>query len=149
MKPIGYWLNRTDQAITRYMNEMLQEFGLTRVAWQVLNLIHDTPDATDVGVLSALSANADIHTLTAAVETVLADGWASRPAPDRLTLTCRGRQGLTEVAERVTTFRDRSTSGISADEYRTAVLVLERMTRNLETSTGADLTDEEARGPGG
>ncbi|MFF7770473.1 MarR family winged helix-turn-helix transcriptional regulator [Streptomyces massasporeus] len=149
MKPIGHWLNRTDQAITRYMNDMLQEFGLTRVAWQVLNVIHDTPDATDVDVLSTLSANADIHTLTAAVETVLADGWASRPAPDRLTLTCSGRQGLTEVAERVATFRDLSTSGIAPDEYHTAVLVLERMAHNLETATGADVTEEEVRGPGG
>ncbi|MFD7242285.1 hypothetical protein [Streptomyces massasporeus] len=72
--------------------------------------------------LNRISVNADIHTLTAAVETVLADGWASRPAPDRLTLTCRGRRRLTEVAERVATFRALSTSGISPDEYRTAVL---------------------------
>ncbi|MEW2812189.1 MarR family winged helix-turn-helix transcriptional regulator [Streptomyces massasporeus] len=144
MKPIGYWLNRTDPAITRYMNDMLQEFGLTRVAWQVLNVIHDTPDATDVDVLSALSANADIHTLTAAVEAVLAGGWASRPAPDRFALTRSGRRRLNEVAERVATFRALSTSGISPDEYRTAVLVLERMTHNLETATDADLTEEEA-----
>ncbi|WP_051853718.1 MarR family winged helix-turn-helix transcriptional regulator [Streptomyces sp. NRRL S-146] len=144
MKPIGYWLNRTDQAITRYMNGMLQEFGLTRVAWQVLNVVHDTPEATDVDVRSALSANADIHTLTAAVETVLADGWASRPAPERLTLTRSGRRRLNEVAERVATFRDLSTSGISPDEYRTAVLVLERMALNLETATGADLTGQGA-----
>jgi DNA-binding MarR family transcriptional regulator len=138
MKPIGYWLNRTDQAITGYMNDMLREFGLSRVAWQVLNVIHDTPEATDGDVLSDLSANADIHALTAAVDAVLVDGWASRPAPERLTLTRSGRQRLTEVAERVATFRDLSTSGISPDEYRTAVLVLERIAHNLETATGAD-----------
>lgn len=49
MKPIGYWLNPTDQAITRYLNDMLPEFGLTRVAWQVLNVIHDTLDAGPSG----------------------------------------------------------------------------------------------------
>ncbi len=140
MKPIGFWLNRTDRAITRHMNDMLEEFGVTRIAWQILNVIGDAPETAvaDADVLSALCANADPHTLTAAVDTVLADGWACRPAPDRLSLTRSGRQRLTEVAERVEMFRDLSTRGISPDEYRTAVLVLERMAHNLETATGAD-----------
>ncbi len=139
MKPIGYWLNRTDQALTCTMNDMLGEFGLTRIAWQVLNVVQDAQDTAatarvcDAEVRSFLAANADTATLTAAIDTVLADGWAARPAPDRLVLTPAGRLRLAEVAERVDAFRERSTAGISPDEYRTAVLVLERMTRNLET----------------
>ncbi|MFC0842694.1 MarR family transcriptional regulator [Streptomyces noboritoensis] len=138
MKPIGYWLNRTDQALTAYMNDMLEEFGLTRIAWQVLNVIRDTPEAHDADVLSALAANADAATLTGAIDTVLADGWAHRPAPSRLDLTPAGQRRLAEVAVRVDAFRELSTSGISPDEYRTAVHVLERMTRNLETATATD-----------
>jgi len=134
MKPIGYWLNRTDKALTRYMNDMLEGFGLTRIAWQVLNVIHDNSEATNAEVLSTLAANADIPALTAAIDTVLADGWATRPAPDRLALTPRGRQRLADVAEHVDAVRDRSTTGIAPDEYRTAVLVLEHMTHNLETA---------------
>jgi hypothetical protein len=84
MKPIGYWLNRADRALTHYMNGMLEEFGLTRLAWQVLNVIQDTPEVTDAEVLSTLSANADIPTLTAAIDIVLTGGWATRPAPGRL-----------------------------------------------------------------
>ncbi|WP_406312231.1 hypothetical protein OHA77_26905 [Streptosporangium sp. NBC_01639] len=132
MKPIGYWLNRTDEALTRHMNGMLNEFGLTRIAWQVLNVVEDTPQVSDTDVLSALAANADVPTLTAAIETVLADGWATRPASDRLILTSDGRQRLAEVAERVNAFRELSMSGISMNEYFTAVSVLERMTHNIE-----------------
>ncbi|MEV0151342.1 MULTISPECIES: MarR family winged helix-turn-helix transcriptional regulator [unclassified Nonomuraea] len=142
MKPIGYWLNRTDQALTRSMNDMLSEFGLTRIAWQVLNVIDDTPETTDSDVLSALAANADVHTLTAAVDAVLTDGWAARPAPDRLALTARGRQRLAGVAERVDAFRELSMTGISPDEYRTAVRVLERITHTLETATSAGRPSE-------
>ncbi|GHG51986.1 MarR family winged helix-turn-helix transcriptional regulator [Streptomyces griseocarneus] len=138
MKPIGYWLNRTDQALTRHMNDMLEEFGLTRIAWQVLNVLHAAGEAADAEILSVLSANADVPTLNAAIDTALADGWATRPAPDRLTLTSGGRRRLGDVAEHVDAFRDLSTAGISPDEYRTAVLVLERMTHNLETTTGSD-----------
>ncbi len=134
MKPIGYWLNRTDKALTHYMNGILEEFGLTRTTWQVLNVIHTTCEATDAEVLSTLAANADTPTLTAAIDTVLADGWAIRPTPDRLALAPGGREHLRDVSERVDAFRDLSTTGISQDEYRTAVLVLERMAHNLSAA---------------
>ncbi|WP_017239035.1 MarR family winged helix-turn-helix transcriptional regulator [Streptomyces sp. SS] len=136
-KPIGYLLNRTDEALTRVMDGTLAEFGLTRVAWQVLNLVGEGDGTegdgtTDTEVLSVLSANADTPTLTAAVDTVLADGWATRPAPDRLALTPDGSRRLAEVASHVAAFRTRSVDGITPDEYRTAVRVLERMIENLE-----------------
>ncbi|MES9523707.1 MarR family winged helix-turn-helix transcriptional regulator [Streptomyces capoamus] len=137
MKPIGYWLNRTDKALTRSMNGMLEEFGLTRITWQVLNVVHDAPGTAgtaDTDVLSTLAANADTATLTRAVDTALADGWVSRPAPGLLTLTPGGRRRLTGVAARVDAFRELSTAGVSPEEYRTAVRVLERMSRNLEVA---------------
>ncbi|MEU6980235.1 MULTISPECIES: MarR family transcriptional regulator [unclassified Streptomyces] len=140
VKPIGSWLNRTDRALTRAMDELLAASGLTRLAWQVLNVVRDAPGAdgaTDADVLTLLAANADAPTLTAAVETVVADGWAARPAPARLALTADGRFRLDAAAERVAAFRTRAASGISPEEYRTAVGVLERMTRNLEGAPAA------------
>ncbi|MBT2382404.1 MarR family winged helix-turn-helix transcriptional regulator [Streptomyces sp. ISL-11] len=134
MKPIGYWLNRTDTALTGRMDAMLAEFGLTRLAWQVLKVVDDRPQATDPDVLTVLAANAGSSALTAAIETVLADGWLTRPAPARLTLTDDGRTRLAEAAARVGAFRDLAATGISREEYRVAVTVLERMTHNLTTS---------------
>ncbi|GAB7030857.1 MarR family winged helix-turn-helix transcriptional regulator [Streptomyces sp. NPDC021749] len=141
MKPIGYWLNRTDKALTHHMNDMLAGFGLTRIAWQVLNVIHDTPgvDGTDgtadTDIRSILDANADPATLTEAIDAVLAGGWAARPAPGRLTLTPEGRWRLTDVAVRIDAFRELAMTGIPLDEYHTAVRVLERMCHNLEAPT--------------
>ncbi|MFF9847654.1 MarR family winged helix-turn-helix transcriptional regulator [Streptomyces litmocidini] len=133
-QPIGYLLNRTDEALTRVMDGTLGEFGLTRVAWQVLNVVEGGGDdgTTDAEVLSTLSANADVTTLTTAIDTVLADGWTSRPAPGRLALTPDGARRLTEVATHVAAFRARSVEGITTEEYGTAVHVLERMIENLE-----------------
>ncbi|WP_369776423.1 MarR family winged helix-turn-helix transcriptional regulator [Streptomyces sp. R33] len=132
MKPIGYWLNRTDEALTGAMNAALADFGLTRLAWQVLNVVDDTHEAADTDVLSVLSANADVPALTSAIDTLLTDGWLRRPAPGRLDLTDGSRRRLTDAARRVDAFRELSTAGISPDEYRTTVSVLERMTRNVE-----------------
>lgn len=132
MKPIGYWLSRTDQALTDRMNAALAGFGLTRLAWQVLNAVADDPEATDSSVLDFLAANAPADALADAVGTVLRDGWAVRPGPGRLALTEDGRARLAEAAERVDAFRALSARGISDEEYRIAVGVLERMALNLE-----------------
>ncbi|WP_031067479.1 MarR family winged helix-turn-helix transcriptional regulator [Streptomyces sp. NRRL WC-3742] len=134
MKPIGYWLNRTDQAITHHMNGVLAEYGLTRTTWQVLNVLRDTPEATDTAVLAALAPNADRPTLTAAIDTTLTHAWTTRPTPGHLTLTPAGRDHLSTVATRVAAFRDLSLTGITPEDYRTTVTVLERMTLNLETN---------------
>ncbi|WP_405132759.1 hypothetical protein [Nocardia sp. NBC_01388] len=64
---------------------------------------------------------------------VLADGWAQCPSPDHLALTDEGRDRLVKVAAQVNTFREVSLTGITDDEYRTAVSVLERITQNLES----------------
>ncbi|MFF8376285.1 MarR family winged helix-turn-helix transcriptional regulator [Streptomyces sp. NPDC015661] len=131
-KPIGFLLNRTDEALTRVMDGTLGEFGLTRLAWQVLNVVEDGDGTTDAEVLSVLSANADAPALTAAIDTAVTGGWVSRPAPGRLALTPDGTRRLTEVGTRVAAFRARSVEGISPEEYGTAVRVLERMIENLE-----------------
>ncbi|MFF2193667.1 MarR family transcriptional regulator [Streptomyces sp. NPDC058157] len=141
MKPIGHWLCRTDRALTATMDALLADLGLTRLTWQVLNVLNvldvldgpaDDPEAGDTRVRAVLAANADAGALTAAVEAVLAGGWAVRPQPGRLALTDAGRDRLAEAGARIGAFRELSTAGISAEEYRTAVSVLERMTRNLE-----------------
>ncbi|MFD9725760.1 MarR family winged helix-turn-helix transcriptional regulator [Streptomyces sp. NPDC059072] len=135
MKPIGYWLSRTDKALTARMNAALADFGLTRLAWQVLNVVADDPEATDASVMGFLAANATPDALADAIGTVVGDGWAVRSRPGRLALTEDGRTRLTEVAARVDAFRALSAHGISDEEYRTAVDVLERMALNLEAPT--------------
>ncbi|MEV8560974.1 hypothetical protein AB0478_31840 [Streptomyces sp. NPDC051917] len=83
MKPIGHWRHRADKALTRAMNGVLSEYGLTRLDWQVLNVIRDTaPEATDSAVLSALAARADLLTLTDSVDAVLTGGWTTRTGVD-------------------------------------------------------------------
>ncbi|MFE0605810.1 MarR family winged helix-turn-helix transcriptional regulator [Streptomyces sp. NPDC058892] len=132
MEPIGYWLNRTDQALTAAMNALLADCGLTRLAWQVLNVVEDAPRSTDEAVRTVLAANAGTEALTTTIEALLSGGWMMRTEPGRLALTDEGHARLTDVGLRVGDFRERSIAGISPEEYRAAVSVLERMTRNVE-----------------
>ncbi|MFJ3829280.1 MarR family winged helix-turn-helix transcriptional regulator [Streptomyces sp. NPDC090046] len=132
VKPIGYWLNRTDQALTASMDSALVAFGLTRLGWQVLNAVRDDARATDAGLATALAVGDGTSALSATVAALLADGRLTRPRPDRLALTDDGRALLAEAARRMGAFRERSARGITREEYLTAVSVLERMTRNAE-----------------
>lgn len=135
MKPIGYWLNRTDLALTRSMDALLADAGLTRLGWQVLNSVEAGPTApADVHAL--LAANADGATLTGTVESLTADGWLREEPPGALSLTPAGRTRFAAAATRVSAFRERSTKGITPEEYRTAISVLEHITRNAEEGAG-------------
>ncbi|MGW7099985.1 MarR family winged helix-turn-helix transcriptional regulator [Streptomyces sp. NPDC054838] len=129
-RPIGYWLARTDQALTAHMDAILTDAGLTRLTWQVLNAVGEDP-ATDRAVRDLLAANAAAPALTAAVEALLATDRLTRPAPGTLALTDAGRTCRAEAAVRVDAFRALAKQGISPHEYTTAVSVLARMARNL------------------
>ncbi|WP_330298944.1 MarR family winged helix-turn-helix transcriptional regulator [Streptomyces sp. NBC_00503] len=135
MKPIGYWLNRTDLALTRSMDALLADAGLTRLGWQVLNAVEGGPTApADVHAL--LAANADTQTLTGVIDSLTADDWLSEEPPGPVSLTPAGRTRFAAAATRVAAFRERSTEGITPEEYRTAVCVLERIALNAEAGTG-------------
>ncbi|MFF1867616.1 MarR family winged helix-turn-helix transcriptional regulator [Streptomyces sp. CB03911] len=137
MKPVGYWLNRADAALTRYVDGMLAGDGLTRLGWQVLNVIEDDPAATDTAVLTTLAANGEAAVLAATVESLVTGGWAARPAPGRLALTDEGRARFDRAAVRAGAFRKRVTAGVPDEEYRIAVTVLERIARNAEAAADA------------
>ncbi|MCX5211964.1 MarR family transcriptional regulator [Kitasatospora sp. NBC_00240] len=137
MKPVGYWLNRTDAALTRYVDGMLAADGLSRLGWQVLNVIEDDPEATDTSVLTVLAANGEAAVLAATVESLVTGGWAARPAPGRLALTDDGRTRFARAAVRAGAFRKEATAGVTDEEYRIAVTVLERIARNAEAAADA------------
>ncbi|WP_228784381.1 hypothetical protein [Nocardia cyriacigeorgica] len=117
------------------MDTVLCEFGITRLTWQVLNVIADgAAYTTDAHIHTVLAANANRSALDAAIAATLAGHWATRPEPGQIAMTDHGRQHLTRVGDRVADFRTLSMHGITADEYHTAVSVLERMTLNVENA---------------
>jgi DNA-binding MarR family transcriptional regulator len=136
-QPIGYWLNRTDQAITKRMNDILQTDGITRVGWQVLNVLQPDAGVPEVQVYDILQANATQAMLIDTIEDLVAKGWVMRTehepgAPPTVQLTDAGRAEHKRLHERITQFRQQSLQGISTDEYQTMIRVLERIVQNLE-----------------
>lgn len=129
-RPIGYWLKRADEVITRQMGAALSSEGVSRFHWQLLNLLRG-PERT-VRVLARAMEN---FVDAAGVDRLLAElterGWVSRSG-DEFEVTAEGEAAYARLAERIGEFRRRSREGISDEEYATVVRTLQRMIENLE-----------------
>lgn len=123
MKPIGYWFAHLHQALEASLEQALATEALTRRHWQVLNTI-------DGGVRGQEAVDAALSPF-GEQQTVVADlrsrGWLD----DEGGLTAKGSEAHARLKAEVGRFRARVTEGISDDEYRTTVGVLERMAANL------------------
>ena len=126
-RPIGYWLKEVDRLLEDDFSQQLASERLTRRHWQVLNTLA-AGAASQAEIDGALEPFLTPHEpSTAAVVADLADrGWVAGH-----TLTAAGRAAHDAISDRVRANRRRLTEGVSAEEYATAVAVLERMADNL------------------
>ena len=128
---IGYWLKHVDRLIEAEMVRALAEEGLTRRHWQTLNVLRRAPQDA-AGLTEALRPFWGQGAIPLAeVTTELAErGWVTVDGP-RQALTPAGEAAHAAVEVKVLGIRDRSLDGLSEDDYRHTVRVLERMAENL------------------
>ncbi|MFP7761627.1 MarR family winged helix-turn-helix transcriptional regulator [Marisediminicola sp. LYQ85] len=156
-RPIGYWLKLVDRMIDERFDSTIDEHGVTRRQWQVLNVLSvgtTTRDELFVAIepfLPARTRAADIRPPVAdgldeaaPVEPVDADGltvssevdelieseWVA-DSPSGLVLTPTGRAAFERIADVVAGIRASVTEGVGDDDYATTVRSLERMAANL------------------
>jgi len=131
-RPIGYWLKLVDRLIDEQFASTLEEHGVTRRQWQLLNVLDTEPSTVeqlDAAVAPFLSA--DDHETSAEHLTELIDSAWVDATPTGYELTDRGRVAFERLAAVVAERRTAATEGISAEQYTQTLAVLERMARNL------------------
>ncbi|MBB6119969.1 MarR family winged helix-turn-helix transcriptional regulator [Nocardiopsis algeriensis] len=129
--PIGYWLKHLDRLIENDFDQVLAGESLGRRHWQVLNSLYTQP-GTIADLDRRLAPFMDEGELTAApaLEELRRRGWVQGLVA--LELTPAGREAHQALSEKVGRARERVSRGISPEEYRATVDVLERMAANLE-----------------
>lgn len=131
-RPLGYWLKLVDRLIDEQFASTLEEHGVTRRQWQLLNVLSREPatveqlDAAVAPFLSADDEESSVDHLTELIES----GWVDA-TPTGYDVTERGRGAFERLAEVVATQRTVMAAGVTEDEYTQTISVLERMARNL------------------
>lgn len=131
-KPIGFWLKLVDRLIDEQFAATLEEHGVTRRQWQLLNVLSREPatveqlDAAVAPFLSEGSGESSAEHLSELIESAWVDA-----TPTGYELTERGRAAFDRLAEVVDELRGRLSDGLTKEQYAETVAALERMARNL------------------
>ena len=131
-RPIGFWLKLVDRQIDEQFASTLDEHGVTRRQWQLLNVLTQEPatvEQLDAAVASFLSSETEESSAEHLAELV-DSGWVAIMR-SRYELTERGRAALDRLSEVVATQRTLVTEGLTQQQYDDTLAVLERMARNL------------------
>jgi hypothetical protein len=141
-RPIGFWLKLVDGLLDERFASTLEEHGVTRRQWQLLNVLSRGPatvEQLDAAVAPFLSAGPDpvdddgvtaAETSAEHLSELIESAWVNATAVG-YELTEKGRVAFDALAETVATIREELSEGLTQDQYDETVVVLERMARNL------------------
>jgi hypothetical protein len=130
-RPIGYWLRLVDGLIDDEFARTLDEHGVTRMQWQLMNVLargQASVEMLDAAVKPYLVAGGEttLDHLTELIESAWVDA-----TPTGYELTERGHGALDRLTNVVAGQRTAMSAGVSEDEYLTTSRTLEQMARNL------------------
>lgn len=141
---LSYWLHLVESLLSTQIGESLEEHGLTRAQWQLMNALTSRPQTTEeleVALPEPSAADpADPdgpQSIEEHLEELVDSGWLVHEG-ELYTLTSTGRASGERVAAVVEELRAQVTDGIGSEEYQVAVSVLQRVAGNLGyTGVGA------------
>ncbi|MBG8552071.1 MarR family winged helix-turn-helix transcriptional regulator [Hymenobacter guriensis] len=128
-QPIGYWLKKLDELLTRRIQEAQHQAGFTRLGWQLLQTVSQTSPAP-FEALAALAPFASPPEIQQLLEGFRAKGWLQK-AQASYALTAAGQRLYQQRLEAQQRVREQVVRGISAEEYALTLAVLQRMAQNL------------------
>lgn len=130
-RPIGYWLKLVDGLIDRQFAGTLDEHGVTRRQWQLLNVLRRGPATVEQLDEAVAPFLVEGEESSAEHLTELIDSAWVAATPEGYELTERGETAFGTLAEVVAHQRSVVAQGITEQEYAETLGVLEKMARNL------------------
>jgi DNA-binding MarR family transcriptional regulator len=139
-RPIGFWLKLVDRLIDERFANTLEEHGVTRRQWQLLNVLsrgQATGPQLDAALAPFLSA-IDGETVKEHLAELVDSGWVAL-SPSGYSLADSGRTALAALASTVDKTRAVTAEGVSEQQYEQTLETLEQMARNLGWSDPAPM----------
>ena len=135
-RPLGYWLRLVDRLIDEQFAMTLEEHGITRRQWQLMNVLAQAPASVtelDAAIAPFLAAATEERERESSVEhltELIESAWVDA-TPTGYELTVRGQAALERLAVVVAEQRTVITAGVTDAEYEQTVSVLRRVAVNL------------------
>ena len=138
-RPIGYWLKHLDRLIETAAERTFAEQELTRRHWQIMNVLRESPQQ-ETGLTQAVRPfwGPGAITLDEVTGELTRRGWLTQDDTGRYALTPAGQAGHAAVEQKVRGIRCTLVTGLTEQDYRDTVRVLQRMAENLERATRLD-----------
>ncbi len=127
--PIGYWLKKADDLLTKGIDKIQSEFGLNRTEWQVLNSIAGDEKITLKKLSELLKPFAGEEKITEILSRLLASNLIEGTASYSLTLP--GKQLHADCLQKQNEFRKFAMNKISEEQYEVTINTLAQLVSNL------------------
>ncbi|MFE3190267.1 MarR family winged helix-turn-helix transcriptional regulator [Nocardia sp. NPDC059240] len=132
-KPIGYWFKHIDKTLEDNFVALLAADGLRRRHWQIMHTLSGGPlDATALDVALSPFLNPQDPTATPYVAALAERGWVLIDATGTHSLSADGVTAHANLFERIQIQRRAVTEGLTDDDYRTLLDLLQRVSANVD-----------------
>ncbi|TAP25249.1 MarR family transcriptional regulator [Arthrobacter sp. S41] len=132
-RPLGYWLKLVDSLIDEQFAATLEEHGVTRRQWQVLNLLEHQP-ASEAQLNTDLSpffaSEDEPQSLSEHLAELVESGWVTVHNGE-YSITGRGHTSLLKLSELVEKIRTQFGQDLDGSEYDAVIQTLEKIARSL------------------
>ncbi len=126
-KPIGYWLKRADEVLTERIDDAQRVNGLTRIDWQILNVIQEAGSATGEEIAEKLQPFADARAIHDAITRLGGRGLLA----GSYSLSTLGQRTHATALVLQKEVRQQAMRGISEGDYESTIAVLQQIVENL------------------
>jgi DNA-binding MarR family transcriptional regulator len=131
-RPVDFWLRLLDRLINEHFGRTLEEHGVTRRQWEVMNLLSRGPAAHDelVEALAPFHSEVQARSLADELAELEDSGWLLR-SEQAYELTELGQTSYHRLEPVLRATDEEIGRNITPEDYATMLEVMERMAINL------------------
>jgi len=131
-RPIGYWLKKADELLTTRIDEAQRTNGLTRLGWQMLNVVRASGFASRDRITESLRPFARESAIDDMLAKLLGQHVIIGFDEKGYALTGAGEELYQRALASQKIVRQNAVAGITDAEYAATISVLQRLVKNLE-----------------
>ncbi len=128
--PIGYYLKLADTCLTRGIDEIQSQYGLTRIEWQVINTIMEQQAILESELIELFKPIADFEAIRLILKTFVDKKYVEQ-YKNILKLTISGQDLYQSCLVAQQDFRKKAFAHISENEYQTTLSTLQKLIANI------------------